>query len=178
MTRLLLALPIAFFIVESQFVVALSLFVLAGLSDGLDGWIARRFQWVSAIGQLIDPIADKLLMIVTALTLGLLDHLPLMLAVLIISKDLAVVGGVFAYTKLAGFPQIQPTFLGKFTTATQILLLGSLLLNLSFPDLIPDGFFMFWFWVVALTTALDGMSYLWLWTYKLAIDQRFLESVS
>ena len=176
--RLVLVLPIAFFIVESQFVTALALFALAGLSDGLDGWIARRYQWVSAFGKLIDPLADKLLMIVTTLTLGLLDYFPLMLTVLIISKDLAVLGGVFAYTTLAGFPKIQPSLLGKITTAGQILLLASLLLNLSFPGLVPLWFFEIWFWVVALTTALDGMSYLWLWTHKLANDHRWSESLT
>ena len=176
--RLLLVLPIAFFVVEGQFLVALVLFALCGLSDGLDGFIARRYDWVTTFGRLIDPLADKLLMIVTTLTLGLLDYFPVMLTVLIISKDLAVLGGVFAYTTLAGFPKIAPTFLGKATTASQILLLLSVLVNLSFDGMVGDAFFLVWFWVVAIMTACDGMSYLWLWTDKLARDPRWNGSLT
>ena len=122
---------------------------------------------------MIDPLADKLLMITTVLTLGLLNHFPLMLMLLIIAKDLAVLGGVFAYTTLAGFPTIAPTWLGKFTTAAQIVLLVSVLLNLAMPGYLPEMFFLAWFWIVAVMTALDGISYLWLWTARLAVDPRW-----
>ena len=176
-TRLILVLPIAFAIVEQYFGVALVLFLIAGLSDGLDGLIARRFNWVSAFGRLIDPLADKLMMIITTVTLGVLDHFPFMLMLLIVVKDLAVLGGVFAYTTLAGFPLIRPTLLGKVTTASQIILLVSVLLNLSFVGILPYEFHVFWFWVVAILTGLDGASYLWIWTEMLAKDPRWKETL-
>jgi len=175
--RLVLVLPIAFAIVEQQYMISLILFTVSGLSDGLDGFLARRFGWVSAFGKLIDPLADKLMMITTTLTLGLLGHFPLMLMVLIIVKDLAILGGVFSYTTLAGFPKIQPNRLGKVTTATQIMLLVSVLLELSVPGLLNEEFQIAWFWLVAVMTVLDGISYLWIWTARLAEDPRWKETI-
>ena len=175
--RLVLVLPIAFSILDGNYFLALVLFTISGMSDGFDGFLARRYGWESAFGRLIDPLADKLMMIVTTVTLGLLDHFPFMLMVLIIVKDLATLGGVFAYTTLAGFPKIQPTWLGKFTTAAQIILLVSVLLNLTYPGLLPEVFFTIWFWIVALMTASDGVSYLWIWTARLADDPRWKDSI-
>ncbi len=175
--RLVLVLPIAFSILEGHYITTLILFTIAGLSDGFDGFLARRYGWESAFGKLIDPLADKLMMIVTTLTLGVLGHFPLMLMVLIIVKDITILGGVFAYTTLAGFPRIQPTWLGKCTTAVQILLLVAVLLNLSYPALLPDLLFTVWFWIVAVMTALDGISYLWIWTARLADDPRWKDSI-
>lgn len=177
MTRLLLVLPIAFFIIDSQFLVAFILFTLSGLSDGLDGFIARHFGWESAFGRMIDPLADKLMMITTALTLGILGFFPMTLMLLIVVKDIAVLGGVFSYTALAGFPKIHPTWLGKITTASQIVLLVTVLLELSFKGVIPGVVFPVWYWVVAVLTILDGASYLWIWTARLAEDPRWKESI-
>lgn len=176
--RLVLVLPIAVAIVESNFLLALLLFTLSGLSDGLDGYLARRFNWVSTFGKLIDPLADKLMMIITAVTLGSLGHFPLLMTVLLVTKDLVVIGGVFSYTTLAGFPRIEPTWLGKVTTASQIVLLVSVLLNLSFPTMLPALFIELWFWLVAVLTAVDGVSYIWIWTGKLTDDPRWKESIS
>lgn len=175
--RLMLILPIAFFIVDDDFLAALIGFTVAGVSDGMDGFIARRYGWESAFGKLIDPLADKLLMITTALTLGLSGHLPVLLAMLIILKDLAVLGGVFSYTTLAGFPKISPTLLGKVTTAAQIMLLGAVLINLSYTGFLPPILMVAWTWLVAGLTALDGMSYLWLWTGRLTRDPRWQETI-
>lgn len=175
--RLMLILPIAFLIVDGEHLVAFVLFALAGVSDGLDGFLARRFGWESAFGKLIDPLADKLLMMTTAVLLGLMDALPLTLVVLIVVKDLAVLGGVFAYTTLAGFPKISPTLLGKVTTAVQIVLLAFALLYLAGIGLLPEQVFVFWIWVSALLTTIDGVSYLWLWTNRLTKDPRWQETI-
>ena len=174
--RLILVLPIAFSIVEKNYIAAFLLFAISGFSDGLDGFIARRYGWVSAFGKLIDPLADKLMMMTTTLTLGLLGHFPVMLMVLIIVKDLTILSGVFPYTTLAGFPKIQPNFLGKCTTAAQIFLLVSVLLNLGFPGTLPEPFFIVFFWIVAIMTSFDGAIYLWIWTLRLVDDPRWKES--
>ena len=176
-TRLILVLPIAFFIVEEAYGLALVLFTISGLSDGLDGFLARRYGWVSTFGRLIDPLADKLMMVTTAIVLGSLDHFPVMLVMLIVTKDLAILGGVFSYTSLAGFPKIQPNLLGKLTTAAQIVLIVLVLLNLSQPGLLPADFFGVWFWLVAVMTVFDGVYYLGLWTARLAEDPRWKETM-
>lgn len=173
--RLVLVLPIAFLIIEENHIGAFLLLAVSGLSDGLDGFIARRYGWVTAFGKLIDPLADKLMMMTTTLTLGLLGQFPVMLMVLIIVKDLTILGGVFRYTTLAGFPRIQPNFLGKCTTAAQMFLLVSVLLNLAFPGTLPELFFDVFFWVVAIMTSFDGVIYLWLWTLRLIDDPRWKE---
>ena len=174
--RLALVLPIAFLIIEENHTGAFLLLAVSGLSDWLDGFIARRYEWVSAFGKLIDPLADKLMMITTTLTLGLLGQFPMMLMVLIIVKDLTILGGLFPYTTLAGFPRIQPNFLGKCTTAAQIFLLVSVLLNMGFPGTLPELFFNVFFWIVAIMTLFDGVIYLWLGTLRLVDDPRWKES--
>ena len=130
--RLVLVLPIAFLIIEENHIGAFLLFAISGLSDGLDGFIARRYGWVSAFGKLIDPLADKLMMMTTTLTLGLLGHFPVMLMVLIIVKDLTILGGVFPTRHWPGSLEYN-RISGKCTTAAQIFLLVSVLLNLGFP---------------------------------------------
>ena len=171
--RLVLVLPSAFLIIEENYTGAFLLLAVSGLSDGLDGFVARRYGWVSTFGKLIDPLADKLMIMTTTLTLGLLGQFPVMLMVLIIVKDLTIMAGVFPYTKLAGFPRIQPNFLGKWTTAAQIFLLVSVLLNLGFPGALPGLFFNVFFWIVAIMTSFDGAIYLWLWTLRLVDDTRW-----
>ena len=176
-TRLILVLPIAFFIIEETYGLALVLFAISGVSDGMDGFLARRYGWVSAFGRLIDPLADKLMMITTAIVLGSLDHFPIMLVTLIVTKDLAILGGVFSYTSLAGLPKIQPNLLGKLTTAAQIVLIVLVLLNLSLHGSLSADLFDVWFWVVAVMTVFDGIFYLWIWTVRLAEDPRWKETM-
>jgi cardiolipin synthase len=175
--RLFLVLPIALLIIEENHIGAFLLLAISGLSDGLDGFVARRYGWISAFGKVIDPLADKVMIMTTTLTLGLLGQFPMMLMVLIIVKDLTILGGLFPYTTLAGFPRIQPNFLGKCTTAAQIFLLVSVLLNLGFPGTLPELFFNVFFWMVAIMTSFDGVIYLWLWTLRLADDPRWKEPI-
>ena len=176
-TRLILVLPIAFLIVEETYGLALALFAISGISDGLDGFLARRYGWVSTFGRLIDPLADKLMMITTVIVLGSLDHFPITLVILIVAKDLAIIGGVFSYTSLAGLPKIQPNLLGKLTTAAQIVVIILVLINLSMHGSLSEDLFAVWLWVVAVMTVFDGIFYLWLWTARLAEDPRWKETL-
>ena len=175
--RLLLVVPIAFFIAEESHCIALILFAVSGLSDGLDGFLARQFGWVSTFGRLIDPLADKLMMVTTTIVLGVLDHFPIMLMLLIVTKDLAILGGVFSYTSLAGFPKIQPNLLGKLTTAVQIILIAMVLVDLCMANILHDQLFVSWYWLVAVITAFDGVYYLGIWTARLADDPRWKETM-
>lgn len=171
--RLVLVIPIVISIYEGVYEVSLILFVIAGLSDGLDGLLARWFEWVSPFGKLMDPVADKLLLLATIITLAVLDHFPLMLMFLMIVKDLAIIAAYFMYALLAGFPEIRPILIGKGTTTLQILLIACIIMDLivqhpwltaSMPVLI---------WIVACATLLDGIVYLWSGTVALAQDTRW-----
>lgn len=173
--RLLLVIPIVVSFHEGEFDVALLLFFLAGISDGLDGVLARRFDWVTPFGKLIDPVADKLLLLATTVSLAILGHFPLMLMFLMIAKDLATIGGVMAYALLAGFPEVRPLFLGKVTTTLQLLLIGGIIIDLIVRYAwLHDALLPALIWVVAVVTLLDGAAYLWIWTNKLAVDGRWL----
>ncbi len=172
--RLLLIPPTCMSLYEGRADLALAMFAIAGLSDGLDGYLARRFNWVSAFGKLIDPVADKLLMLVTTITLTVIGEFPVMLLFLMIAKDLAVIGGVFGYTSLAGFPEISPIRAGKITTFLQILLVIYLMLCLVPGSFVSTAWLPALFWLVGIVTFINGILYLWIWTNKLTEDPRWL----
>ena len=78
--RIVLVVPIEYLLLQQHYVSAMILFFLAGISDGLDGFLAKRFNWTSRLGSVLDPLADKLLLVCTYLVLGWLGHLPWWLA--------------------------------------------------------------------------------------------------
>ncbi|MBW3098743.1 CDP-alcohol phosphatidyltransferase family protein [Pseudohoeflea coraliihabitans] len=101
---------------------AFAIFLIAGISDGIDGFIARRFGQVSELGTYLDPVADKLLLVAAFVMLGYLGALPLWLVLLVVTRDVLIVGAV-ALSHLMGRPvAVQPLFVSKATTAAQILL--------------------------------------------------------
>jgi cardiolipin synthase (CMP-forming) len=123
----LAALPFFLFaIAEGRFGIALVIFVLAGISDGIDGYLARRFDMRSALGAYLDPIADKLLMMSSYLFLAVPSFpaavkVPVWLAVLVISRDLLMLMVALLLVLTSNHRQFQPTWLGKVTTVTLIL---------------------------------------------------------
>lgn len=115
---------------------ALAFFVTAATTDGLDGWIARRFDQKSAFGAFIDPIADKLLLLTGVVTLSLVDwgvpgwRLPLWFAAIVVLRDCIILGGI-GYLYLCGRKvRIAPHWTGKVCTVTQMFALGWVMLRL------------------------------------------------
>lgn len=113
-------------IADGQFGIALAIFVGAGLSDGVDGYLARRFDMKSALGAYLDPIADKLLLMMSYLFLAIPSYpahvkVPVWLAVMVLSRDflLMLVGLLLILT--SGKKRFPPTWAGKVTTVTQIV---------------------------------------------------------
>lgn len=105
---------------------ALLVFALAGLTDGLDGLIARKAHQRSSLGAWLDPMADKLLLVTTFVVLTipgleLTNHMPLWLTILIISRDIVIVGVVAIVNLAVGPRTFRPSFLGKAATGTYIL---------------------------------------------------------
>jgi cardiolipin synthase (CMP-forming) len=119
---------------------ALVVFVLAGITDALDGVIARRYQQSSSLGAILDPVADKLLMTACFVILALPDHprsvpdfeitnhIPLYLTIVTISRDLFIVMIALVIHLTSGLTRFAPTMLGKMTTLTQIVTIGLVLL--------------------------------------------------
>lgn len=121
--RIALVAPILFFILDDKFVWALALIWLAGISDGIDGYLANRFNWHSRLGALLDPIADKLLVAGTFITLAITQHIPVWLAVIVILRDVIIICGATAYNFIVGPVQGEPTRISKLNTALQLLFL-------------------------------------------------------
>ena len=154
----LCAVPLAFWLVlEHRLDQAFFLFVAAGLSDAVDGWLARRYGG-NAIGALLDPVADKALLVTMYVTLAAVDALPAWLAILVVFRDLVIVGGVLILGVLGHPVVIRPLYISKLNTMFQIMLVAAILLQAGF------GLSMPWvceamIWVVAATTLASGGAY-------------------
>lgn len=128
--RLVLAPLLPWLLVNDRAEAALGVAAVAGLSDALDGWLAKRFGWGSRLGSLLDPIADKLMLGLAMLGLWLVAALPGWFLLLVALRDLVIVAGAIAWWRLAGPYDGRPTLLGKLTTFAQVLLVLACLLGL------------------------------------------------
>ena len=147
---------------DQDYRMALVVFFLAGLSDALDGFIAKRYGYISRLGSILDPIADKLLLLSAYVMLTLLDHVPFWLMLTVAFRDLLIVGGYLTYTSLVGPVAMQPSRLSKLNTLVQIalvvLILGEEAIGVAYPmvrTLLVYG--------VMVTTVSSGAHYLWKW---------------
>lgn len=119
--RIALIAPILLLIARGEYGWALAVFVVAGFSDGLDGYLAVRFNWQSRLGGLLDPAADKLLMTGLFVTLAWIELIPVWLAVIVILRDVVIAGGAVAYSFIVKPVQGEPTRISKLNTALQML---------------------------------------------------------
>src|SRR4030095_11156283 len=103
---------------------AFVLFLLAGLSDAADGYIAKRYGWRSELGAYLDPIADKALLVSIYVTLGFAGHLPAWLVSAVVSRDILIIGAFLLSWVLSRPVPIQPLLISKVNTLFQILLAG------------------------------------------------------
>ncbi len=163
--RILLVVPIIALLMNRAFDWALVLFAVAGISDGLDGWLAKRYGWSSRLGSVLDPAADKLLLVSCYLVLGALDLLPWWLVVAVLGRDLVIVAGALAYHFWIGPYEMAPSVLSKLNTTLQIVLVLVVVLNqvlgwLPFPVL---GAL---FWTVFATTVASGLGYVLVWGWR------------
>ncbi len=134
--RIALIAPILMLIVDGEYAWALALFWLAGFSDGLDGYLATRFNWQTRLGALLDPIADKLLVAGLFITLAYQGLIPAWLTVIVILRDLVIISGAVLYHYLIKPVEGEPTRVSKLNTALQLLFLLFVLSRAAFdwPD--------------------------------------------
>jgi cardiolipin synthase len=133
------------------------LFALAGLTDALDGWLARR-QGISALGTLLDPLADKILLISMFVTLAAIGILPIWLAILVVFRDLLIIGGILLLRLLNNQVIIRPLLISKLNTAAQIALVALALAGAGFGFEAPLAR-MGLIYAVSLTTFISGAAY-------------------
>ena len=125
--RIVLVVPVVVFILDGRFGEALTVYFVAGISDGVDGFLARRFNWHTRLGALLDPIADKLLVACSYLTLAWVSQIPTWLAVVVVLRDVVILGGATAYNFLIAPVQGEPTRISKLNTILEILFVTAVL---------------------------------------------------
>ncbi len=118
--RVLLVGPIVFMLLDERYLAALVLIAIAGFSDALDGYLARAFDWRTPLGSLLDPAADKLLVVSVFLTMTVLGLVPVFLTVVVVLRDVVIIGGAAAYQWLIAPVQGEPTVISKLNTTCQL----------------------------------------------------------
>jgi cardiolipin synthase len=165
--RLLLVPLCVWLMISEAYGWAFITFMTAGASDGIDGYLARRFDWRTKLGAYLDPLADKALLVSVFVTLGFLKLIPSWLAILVVSRDALIVGAVLL-SRLMDHPvNVRPLMVSKVNTVAQILfavaVLGVAALGKPIAHLVDYGGIG-----VALLTALSGAAYLRAWLRHVA----------
>lgn len=147
---------------DHHYSTAFGVFVLAGASDGLDGFIAKRYNFITRLGGILDPIADKILLVSAYVMLSLLDHLPFWLTLSVVFRDVLIVGGYLAYTSIVGPVHMRPSRLSKLNTVLQVALVVLVLAQLSGwmqIAAVVDALI----YLVFVTTFASAVHYVWVW---------------
>ena len=175
--RMLLVVPLAWMIREAHYDAALLVAAIAGASDALDGWLAKHFGWQSWLGGVLDPIADKLMLVACFVSLGMTGAHPAWLTWLVVGRDVVIVAGAVAYHNLIGRISAQPTRLSKFTTCIQIGYVLAQLVHLTAWIDLPQAWLTAWIWLTAASTLASGVQYVVVWSGK-ALRERATERKS
>ncbi len=165
LARIGLVVPIVLNLLHAQFTAAAALILLAGVSDAVDGWLAKRNGWVTWLGGILDPLADKALLIGCYATLGWLELLPWWLPCLIIARDAIIVVGALTYHYWIGRVSGTPTWLSKLNTVLQLVQLFAVVYRYGVHPL-PQDFLDLLIAVVTATTAASGLHYIWTWGWR------------
>jgi len=159
----LLSVPVAVYIILlDYYAAAFWIFFAAGVSDAVDGLIAKHFQVTSQVGSFLDPLADKTLLIGVYIALGSLGHISLWLVILIVFRDLLIIGGALLFQTLTHSLKMEPLFISKVNTVAQIALAGFVLARLGLGA--PGGWLeTLLSYAVATTTLASGAAYVVKW---------------
>lgn len=160
--RIVLTVPFAMALYYQHFWSALTLFFVAGFSDGVDGFLARHFNWRSRFGAIADPLADKFLLVSAYLTLSLTGVFPWWLFFLVIGRDLVIITGALVYHFWVGRYEMRPSWLGKLNTFTQIIVVLVMILSLAGIPM-PSWAGPWGIDLVALLAVASGLHYFLLW---------------
>jgi cardiolipin synthase len=164
--RLGLIAPFLTFLYFHEYESSFYTFIIAGLTDGLDGFLARKFNWQSFFGSFVDPLADKLLIASSFISLALIGVLPWWLVILVFLRDLTISMGVLAwYHFIRRKLDFQPTTLSKINTALQLALVTFCLFGLAYFQF-PSTILNILICLTTLTTATTYIDYICTWSRK------------
>jgi cardiolipin synthase len=159
--RIILTPIFIIYLINERFLSALVVFVLAGLSDSADGLIARLFSQKSRLGTFLDPLADKILLIASFITLAIINRIPPWLTVIVISRDVLILLGVLILFLNKTDLSIRPSILSKMTTCLQ---LATVFIVLSREQVgLFSQFVEYIFWITGLLTISSGLHYMRYW---------------
>ncbi|RMG33697.1 MAG: CDP-alcohol phosphatidyltransferase family protein [Gammaproteobacteria bacterium] len=163
--RIVLVGPIVWALLERHFEAAIWLFLVAGISDGVDGFLAKRFGWTSRLGGILDALADKFLLVSTFVCLWWLGVFPGWLVLWIMARDvLIIVGGIVYNSRIERF-EPAPSLVSKLNTFLQIVLAALGVVHIGIAP-IPAGLLQGLMWAVVLTVFLSGAGYVREWTRR------------
>ncbi len=150
---------------NQQFALSLAVFIVAGLTDALDGFIAKRFNAQTYLGSLLDPLADKGLLVSSYIMLSVLGLIPFWLMVTVVFRDVIIVGGYLLMVLFFGSVKMQPLIVSKVNTFTQIayivFVLLALAMNSDFSSIQPILSY-----AVLATSVISGLAYVYIWSIK------------
>ena len=177
--RMLLVVPTSLFLWHGEIALALGLMAVAGISDGVDGALARHYNWQTHLGSILDPLADKILVAATFIVFTFQGYIPLWLAVLTIGRDLIILFGGTLYRIFFGPFEIKPSLISKANTAMQVVTLILIMLYLlpsasvQLPLLAQLGEYLggsteqwvdpYCLWLLAMLGAVSGAHYAVVW---------------
>jgi cardiolipin synthase len=159
LARIILLVPFLDYLLDERYGAALAVFFLAALTDMLDGFLARHFDWRTWLGSVLDPLADKLMVVVSYTALTWAGILPLWFCVLILLRDAVILAGSFAYWRLVGHFEGNPTWLGKITTFLAMAAVLLALFDRAWLH-VPAGMLQAAFWLVAVAALASTWQYI------------------
>jgi len=165
LVRIALIWPTVDHLYSGEYWTALSLVAVCAVSDGLDGWLAKRFNWTSHLGRILDPLADKLLLVSLFLTATWMNLVPWWLAAVVVARDVMIGGGAVIYRLWFGPLHGRPTMISKINTGMQLAVVLAAILGaasgLPTPEMVMALAFL-----TVLTTLLSGADYLAMFTRR------------
>jgi cardiolipin synthase (CMP-forming) len=164
----IMSVPVIFWLLlTGQNKVAFFVFVAAGISDAVDGFLAKRFNWSTELGSYLDPLADKLLIVSIFIALGVRGELPLWLVIAVVSRDILIVAAVLLAWLLDQPVRIKPLAISKANTVAQIVLAATVLADEAFTLGLVDTRLTL-VWITGALTLLSLAAYLRAWFMHMA----------
>ena len=165
--RLILIIPYLIFLTYGYYSLAFYLVIIAGLTDKLDGFLARKFQCISQLGAFLDPLADKLMLVSSFIFLYLINELKAWFLIVFFLRDLIIVLGVwYVYVHCKGKFEFKSILISKINTFLQGLLIANILLVLGF-SLHELNYSIFLSWLIVLTSVISVIQYIYLGILRL-----------
>lgn len=166
LARLISVPVIVWAILAGEMDLAFAIFVMAGVSDAVDGFIAKHFNSRSVFGSYLDPLADKALLMSVYVALGHAGYLPIWLVILVVFRDVLIIGGVLLLFTIGNRSfRVEPLLISKANTVVQIVLAAIVLGGEAF-DLTDPWLVTVIVWIVATTTVASGASYIVQWNRR------------